>query len=131
MSLPITDGSYKAVAATLTPTDVSQFFKVSHQWELEDRVDHVQEIWVRPASGDASKARIMLPLATDYADYAQRFEDALRAIAFINRWDADEVQRHIVSTNADLFLVHLNQIGGDGTIPLKQAEVAAWRRPVI
>jgi hypothetical protein len=123
MSLPATDGSYRAVAAALTPTDVSQFFEVSYQWELEQRVDHVQEIWVRPPSDDIPKARIMLPLATDYADYEQRFEDALRAIALINHWDADEVQRHIISTNADLFLVHLNQIRGDDTIPLRQAEV--------
>jgi hypothetical protein len=123
MSLPTTNDSYKAVAAALTPTDVSQFFKVSYQWELEKRVDHVQEIWVRPPSDDAPRARIMLPLATDYADYEQRFEDALRAIALINNWGADEVQLHIISTNADLFLVHLNQIRGDDTIPLRQAEV--------
>jgi hypothetical protein len=42
MSLPATDSSYKEVAAALTPTDVSQFFKVSQQWELDNRVDHVQ-----------------------------------------------------------------------------------------
>lgn len=123
MSLPTTDGSYKAAAAALTPADVSQFFKVSYQWELEKKVDQVQEIWVRLPSEDSPKARVMLPLATDYADYEQRFEDALRAIALINQWDADEVQRHIISTSADLLLIHLNQTRGEGTILLRQAEV--------
>lgn len=121
MSLP-TDGRYGAMAAVLTPTDVSQFLRTSSQWELEQKVDHVQEIWVRPPSGDVPRARIMLPLATDYADFEQRFADALRAIGLINHWDADEVQRHIISTNSDLLLVHLNQVRGEDAIPLRQAE---------
>lgn len=122
MNPPTVDSPYQDVAAALTPTEVSQFLEVSHAWQLEKRVDHVREIWTRPASGETPRARVMLPLATDYADFKLRFIDALRAIALVNGWDADEIKRRIVASHADLFLVHLDQARADDTIPLRQAE---------
>jgi hypothetical protein len=55
------------------------------------------------------RARLMLPLATDYADYEQRFADALRAIGIVSNWSADELLFRIISTNADLLFIRLDQ----------------------
>lgn len=122
MILPDAKSSYQEIAAVLTPAAVSQFLASNAPWELEDRVDQVKEIWTRPGSGTSRRARVMLPLATDYVDYEQRFVDVLRAIAIVNEWTADEVLRRILATYADLFYVQLNQVQPDDTIPLGQAE---------
>lgn len=122
MNVPDADSSYQEIAAVLTPTAVSQFLAANYPWELEDRVDQVKEIWTRPAVGTTPRARVMLPLATDYVDYAQRLADALRAIAIVNDWTTVEVERHILATHADLFYVQLDQVQADDTIPLGQAE---------
>jgi hypothetical protein len=122
VTLSAADNPYQDIAAALTPTEVSQFLEASYPWALEKRVDQVKEIWTRPASAETPKARVMLPLATDYADFELRFIEALRAIALVSNWDADEVQRRIISSHADLLLVHLDQAKADDTIPLRQAE---------
>jgi hypothetical protein len=124
MTMQDTESSFREAAAALTPRAVSEFLRACESWKLEDRIDHVKEIWTRPASDVGPSARVMLPLATDYADYAQRFADALHAIAIVSNWDADEVLRRVISTNADLFFVRLDQVQADGTIPLRQAEAA-------
>jgi hypothetical protein len=122
VTLQDVDSSFREVAAALTPSAVSEFLRACAPWNLEDQIDHLKEIWTRPASGDGPRARLMLPLATDYADYEQRFADALRAIGIVSNWSADELLLRIMSTNADLFFVHLDQAQTDDTIPLRQAE---------
>lgn len=118
MSLPASDAAYDEVAESLTPVAVSQYLAVTTPWELEVRQEHVREIWSLP---DAS-GRILLPLATDYVDFRERFSDALRALGRINKWGARELEQRIIATHADLFFVQLNQVQPGETIPLKQAE---------
>jgi len=113
--------SYREVASSLTPPAVSQFL-ASHSWELETRQDHVKEIWRLPASGHATIPRVMIPLATDYADFTTRFVDALESLGHIHDWDAYELLEHVAATRADLFFVRLDQAMIDGTIPFHQAE---------
>jgi hypothetical protein len=120
--LPDADNSYREIAGTLTPTAVSQFLAANAPWVLESKVDHIKEIWTRPEGDVTPRARVLLPLATDYADYDQRFADVLRAIALVYDWDADELQRRIVSTHADMLFVRLDQVEAEDTIPLGQAE---------
>lgn len=108
---------YREVASTLTPPAVSQYL-AAQNWHLESRREGVSEIW--RAAGD--RARIMLPLATDYADFRQRFRDALFALGRINDWDPDELQERITAAHSDLFYVRLDQRMRDGTIPFRQAE---------
>jgi len=124
MSLPVVGSGYADLAATLTPTEVSAFLAANGSWELENRISDVKEIWTRPASGTTQRARVMLPLATDYADYEERFADALRAIGLVDNWDVEEVRERIISTHSDLLFVHLDQAWPDDTIPLRQAEAA-------
>jgi hypothetical protein len=111
--------TYRDVASTLTPAAVSQYL-ATQDWELEARQDHIKEIWRFPDGGP--RARIMIPLATDYADFTQRFNDALLALGRIYDWDADELLERIVAARADLFFVRLDQVMTDGTIPFRQAE---------
>jgi hypothetical protein len=113
---------YREVASTLTPPAVSQYL-ATQNWELETRQAEVREIWRLPdEGGHGVRGRIMLPLATDYADFPQRFNEALLALGRIHDWDATQLQEKILSTRADLFFVRLNQAMSDGTIPFRQAE---------
>ena len=64
----------------------------------------------------------MLPLATDFADFGQRFRDALSALAMINDWSPLQLERRILATRADLLLVRLDQEHSGESIPLRQAE---------
>jgi hypothetical protein len=113
---------YREIASILTPAAVSQYL-ASEDWELEYRQDRVREVWRLPASGDrARRGRIMLPLASDFEDFPQRFYDALHALGRINDWDADQLQERITAARADLFFIRLDQAMTDGTIPFRQAE---------
>jgi hypothetical protein len=114
------DSSLLDLAKSLTPSAVSQFL-ASQSWELESRQEHVREIWRLPAH-DSRPARIMLPLATDYVDFPERFYDALKALRILNDWDADSLYEHIIATRSDLLYIRLDQAMADGTIPIRQAE---------
>ncbi|MGR6921118.1 hypothetical protein ACU635_43340 [[Actinomadura] parvosata] len=114
------EASLLELADSLAPTAVSQFL-ASQAWELESRQDHVSEIWRLPAHG-SRPARIMLPLATDYVDFRERFYDALKAIRIVNDWDAEKLYEHIIATRSDLLYIRLDQTMVDGTIPVRQAE---------
>ena len=120
MSSRTLDGFAEAAAA-LTPSAVSQFLAAS-QWELESKRDKVREVWRLPGAEGDLRGRIMLPLATDYADFPQRFRDTLFSLGHINHWDPAELYEHVVATHADLFFVRLDQAMVDGTIPFQQAE---------
>lgn len=112
--------AYEEAASTLAPTAVSQYL-ASQDWQLERRDDSVREIW-KPPGHDDPRARIMLPLATDYVDFRQRFRDALYAIGVLHDWDPGELQTHIQMVRADLLFIRLDQTMTDGTIPFRQAE---------
>jgi hypothetical protein len=115
-----TTNDYREVAETLTPSAVSQYL-ASHDWQLESRRDAVREIWRLPGDrGDL--ARVMLPLATGYADFTERFQEALIALSRVYGIGASQLADHIISTRADLFFVRLDQPMSDGTIPFRQAE---------
>jgi hypothetical protein len=66
--------------------------------------------------------KILLPLATDFADFPQRFSETLQAIGAINGWSPAEVLRNITSAHADMLLIRLDQVQIEETIPLKQAD---------
>jgi hypothetical protein len=113
---------YREVASTLTPPAVSQFL-ATHDWELEQRQPQVREIWRYPSRGSGARMpRVMIPLATDFVDFAPRFMDALESLGHIHDWDATELLEHVVATRADLFFVRLDQAMIDGTIPFQQAD---------
>jgi hypothetical protein len=115
------EAGYREAAASLTPPAVAQFL-AAHDWELEARQDRIKEIWRSPEADGRRAERIMLPLATDYVDYPQRFADTLTALGHIHDWDAAELLERIAATRADLFHVRLDQPMTDGTIPFQQAE---------
>lgn len=113
--------SYRDIASALTPLAVSQFL-ASHDWELEHQQPDVRQVW-RYGSGHLSTApRVMIPLATDFADFMPRFVDALESLGHIHDWDAGQLLEHVIATRADLFFVRLDQGMIDGTIPFQQAE---------
>lgn len=108
------------IASTLSPPAVSQYL-ASHDWQLEARDQDVREIWRLPGA-DGPLGRVMLPLATDYADFPVRFRDTLQALATIYDWNLGQLAERIVAARADLFFVRLDQEMTDGTIPFRQAE---------
>jgi hypothetical protein len=112
---------YRQAARALAPSAVSQYL-ATQQWELEARHGDVREIWRLPGLYGRPQARIMLPLATDYVDFHQRFSDTLRSLGHLHGWDAEELQERIESIRADLFVVRLDQAMTDATISIRQAE---------
>lgn len=108
------------IASTLSPPAVSQYL-ASHDWQLEARDQGVREIWRLPGA-DGPLGRVMLPLATDYADFSMRFRDTLQALATIYDWNLGQLAERIAAARADLFFVRLDQEMTDGTIPFRQAE---------
>ncbi|WP_328914248.1 MULTISPECIES: hypothetical protein [unclassified Streptomyces] len=114
--------TYREIASALTPAAVSQFL-ASQDWELEQRQPKVREVWRHRSDGPLLAApRVMIPLATDYADFAPRFIDVLESLGHIHDWDAGQLLEHVLATRADLFFVRLDQRMTDGTIPFRQAE---------
>ncbi|MGO1051997.1 hypothetical protein [Crossiella sp. CA198] len=111
---------YRDIAAILSPLAVSQYL-ATQDWQLETRDQDVKEIWRLPGE-HGHLGRIMLPLATDYVDFPQRFHDTLRALGAIYDWAPAELAERIAATRADLFFVRLDQEMVDGTIPFRQAE---------
>lgn len=115
------NASYREAASTLAPQAVSEYLSLS-PWHLERR-DSIKEIWRLTGPDGTLTGRLMLPLATDYSDFSDRFYDALLAIGQVNGWDADQLREQILATRADLFFVRLDQSAADGTIPFTQAEI--------
>ncbi|MGW6741693.1 hypothetical protein ACWGDX_13360 [Streptomyces sp. NPDC055025] len=111
---------YADAAASLTPSAVAQFLAI-HDWQLETQQPHVKEVWRLPGP-DGDEGRVMLPLATDYTDFPQRFRDTLVSLGHIHALDAVTLYERIIATRADLFFVRLDQNMIDGTIPFSQAE---------
>jgi len=114
------DASYREAASTLKPQAVSEYLAAS-PWDLERR-DDTKEIWQLTDARGKSAGRLMLPLATGYTDFADRFYDALLTLGRVNGWDADQLLEQILATRADLFFVRLDQPTTDGTISFRQAE---------
>lgn len=119
VNYPAADASYRTIASALTPQAVSEYLAFSG-WELERR-ENTKEFWHLLGQDGELIGRIMLPLASDYSDYQDRFYDALMSIGKINKWSSAELQEHITATHADLFFVRLDQPTIDGTIPIAQA----------
>lgn len=120
MNQAAVNASYREAASTLAPQAVSEYLALS-PWRLERR-DSIREIWQLNRPDGSLVGRLMLPLATDYSDFKDRFYDALLALGKINDWDADQLQEQILSTKADLFFIRLDQATADGTIPFTQAK---------
>lgn len=112
--------AFTDAAAKLTPAAVSQFL-AAHEWELEAQQAQVRQVWRLPGEG-GDRGRVMLPLATDYVDFPQRFRDTLFSLGHIHALDPIELYERVVATRADLFFVRLDQNMTDGTIPFGQAQ---------
>lgn len=114
---------FRELAGVLAPTAVSQYLS-AQQWELKFRQEGVREIWRFPAwQGGDARDLVMLPLATDYADFAARFEEALLAVAVMSGTPGPvALADKINSVRADLFFVRLDQPTINGMIPFRQAE---------
>ncbi|WP_030478381.1 hypothetical protein [Lentzea albidocapillata] len=115
MSSPSLD-EYRELADSLNPLAVQQYL-AANDWQLETQVPEVRQIWRLN-----DEARIMLPLATDFVDFAQRFRDTLHSLAIVYDWDPAHLAEKITATRADLFFVRFDQMMIDGTLPFKQAE---------
>ncbi|WP_329788916.1 hypothetical protein V1227_31555 [Lentzea sp. DG1S-22] len=115
MSSPSVD-DYRELADSLHPLAVQQYL-AANDWQLETQVPQVRQIWRLN-----DEARVMLPLATDFVDFAQRFRDTLRTLATAYDWDPGRLAEKITATRADLFFVRFDQVMVDGTLPFKQAE---------
>ncbi len=112
--------SLREVASTLSPPAVSRYL-ATHGWQLESRDRDVREVWRLPGR-DGVRGRIMVPLATDYADFPRRFRETLQMLAAVYDWDPAHLAERISESPADLFFVGLDQEMIDATIPFRQAE---------
>ncbi|MFD0290672.1 hypothetical protein ACFWJS_05305 [Streptomyces sp. NPDC127061] len=89
---------------------------------MEQRQPDVREIWRYRSDPLSAPPRVMIPLATNFADFTARFVDALESLGHIHDWDAEQLLERVIATRADLFFVRLDQEMIDGTIPFQQAE---------
>src|SRR5258707_2442552 len=122
MSSPAPSAAYREAAGWITPADLSTYLASTPPWQLEARQDDVREIWTLPGPYGRLQARIMLPLATDYADFSDRFSDAIAAVGHIYDWQPSELADHLLAIRADLLHVRLGQAHSSETIPLQQAD---------
>lgn len=114
--------AYREAAAWITPTDLSTYLAVTRPWQLVERQDDVREVWSLLGADGRVRARIMLPLATDYADFRDRFSDALAAVGLINDWQPSQLADRLMGIRADLLHIRLGQSHSSETIPLQQAD---------
>jgi hypothetical protein len=63
----------------------------------------------------------MLPLATDYVDFSDRFTEALNMLGNVKGWDAGQLAEQIQATRTDLLLIRLDQVASE-TISFHQAK---------
>ncbi|QTI88998.1 hypothetical protein [Streptomyces sp. AgN23] len=107
---------YHALVSLLSPPAVAEFLK-SQGWDRVSRVEDVQEIWAH------RQFRVMLPLATEYVDFEQRFGETLIALGRIYEWPPRELLERITTTRADVIALRLDhEIRGE-TIALSEADV--------
>jgi hypothetical protein len=116
------DDSYRELADILTPPAVSRYLAATKPWRLDSRREDDLEMWSLLRHDGEPLGQILLPLATDFADFRPRFFEALRSIGIINDWSAAEVERNIARTRADMLVIRLDQQDPSETIPLKQAD---------
>ncbi|HKW93025.1 MAG TPA: hypothetical protein VJX92_14095 [Methylomirabilota bacterium] len=117
-----TRDSYREIAELLAPSAVSQYL-AAQRWTMESSQPDIKEVWRLPEeAGGGQTARVMVPLATDFVDFHQRFTDTLLALGKVYGSNPSELQERITATRADLFFVRLDQAMVDGTIPFRQAE---------
>lgn len=116
------DAAYRELVTEVNPLAVSQYLAATRPWQLESRRGDDIEFWSLQGDDGESLGKILLPLATDFADFQQRFSETLKAIGTINDWGPAEVLQHITSAHADMLLIRLDQVQIEETIPLKQAD---------
>jgi hypothetical protein len=119
---PASDAAYRELVTQVKPLAVSQYLAATTSWQLESRRGDDIEFWSLLGENGEPLGKILLPLATDFSDFPQRFSETLRAIGAINGWSPTEVFQHITSAHADMLLIRLDQVQIEETIPLKQAD---------
>jgi hypothetical protein len=92
--------AFQEIATSLTPTAVSRYLAATSPWQLEARREH-SEVWALSGKDGKLQGRIMLPLATDYADFRERFSETLTALGRINGWSPGEVEQCITASRAE------------------------------
>lgn len=102
----------------LSPSAVSSYLG-SAGWDLED-AGQAATIWGL-ADGRGTRARLLLPLDRSYADFAPRFQEALRTLRLVHDWDLQQLATHVLGARSDFLLVRADQATPDGTIPIRQA----------
>ncbi|MEY9932426.1 hypothetical protein ABH926_007077 [Catenulispora sp. GP43] len=110
---------FREIASTVTPRRVSHYLATT--WDLESRVEGIKEIWQLRDEDGKLQGRIMLPLATDYVDFFDRFTEALNMVGNVSGMDASRLMEQIQETRTDLLLIRLDQVASE-TISFHQAK---------
>lgn len=103
----------------LSPSAVSSYLG-SAGWDLE-AADEAAAVWGL-SEGRGTRARLLLPLDRSYADFAPRFQEALRTLRLVHDWDLQQLATHVLGARSDFLFVRADQSTPDGTIPLRQAQ---------
>lgn len=108
----------EATLQALKPLDVASYLR-STIWQEKSHVTDYSSTWV--PLGDGEEFEILLPLRTDFADYAARMADILRILATAERRSQLDVLSDLFAVSTDVVKVRsLLPSAEDGTLPLHE-----------
>lgn len=109
----------------MSPPDLRAFVRYLHGagWQRIDEDDRTS-LW-RPAQAEGqSDIRVVLPARQEVIDYADRVQEALRAVAYVERRLPHEISGDMEFGGADTLAVKLTPDAPPGEAPLELAHAA-------
>jgi hypothetical protein len=101
-------------------------------WILEDD-DGRTSLWGPPQSTERQSVKVVLPGSEEVRDYAERINDALRAVAYVEQRLPQEIATDMRFGGADNVSVRLtpNTPAGEAPLPVAHAAISALRSYVV
>lgn len=114
-----TDTEGRTLAQLVSPTSLSTYLG-TEGWNLTDRL-RGGDIWSLGSDNDP-EASVLVPTATQFADYSRRLSETLDTLCELYDWDVPRLLASIAAVRSDLVLVRADQFMRDETIPVLQAQ---------
>ncbi len=100
---------------SLRPLELAQYLRVNG-WQESQQIPDKASYWVKTSSGE--ELEILLPLRTDFADYAPRMAEVLRTLEVAENRSQLDILRDLNTANADVVRVRTHLDMDNGSIPI-------------
>lgn len=95
---------------------MAKFFHTTG-WELTSETSGVKQIWTLPQT----RAALMLPLDTSFADFTLRMSEVLKGLSDITGLSGEPLALEVARASHDILLVRADQYARNGSIPIREA----------